>query len=406
MVAKYSRPLLLVLILTLAFNVDFAADLRPPAAPIPATYFGLHIHRATTETPWPPMPVPEWRLWDTYSTWQNLEGHKGQFRFDTLDEFVALAEQHGTGLLLPLGMSPQWASARPSEHSTYQPGGSAEPTNLDDWRSFVRTVVTRYKGRIQAYEIWNEPNLVGFWTGTPDQMVTLTREAARIIHQADPQAIVVSPSVTGSYGVKWFADFIQKGGGQDVDVIGYHFYVTPKPPEQIVPLVQSVRQILSDNGLGNKPLWNTETGWLDSARFDSNETAAGFLARAFVLGWATGLQRFYWYAWDNHKVSLKTVEDDSKTMTPAGMAYGTIEKWLTGAQMTRCATNPESTWTCELNRNGQKQWILWNPLGKQSFTVPGAWRVSSVTPLLIEAHTFSGSSVDIGPVPVLLTGQP
>src|SRR5580658_6509043 len=107
-------------------------------------------------------------------------------------------------------MPPALASAHP-------PADNAEPANLDDWRTYVRTVVSRYKGRIEAYEIWNEPNLRDFWTGTLDQMLTLTKEASQIIHSVDPKALVVSPSATADYGIPWLSEFLNKGGGQYVD---------------------------------------------------------------------------------------------------------------------------------------------------------------------------------------------
>jgi hypothetical protein len=234
------------------------------------------------------MPVPEWRLWDAGVNWPDLEPNKGQWQFDRLDRYVSLAQQHGTGLLLPLGGSPNWASARPQVASNYSPGFTAEPAVLDDWRTYVTTVATRYKGRIQAYEIWNEPNLKDFWSGTINQMVTLTKEASAIIHSADPHAIVVSPSATADFGLQWFSEFLQAGGGRFVDVIGYHLYVG-NAPENLLPLIQRVRQVMADNNLGSIPLWNTESGWLNPARFDSDEVAAGFLARAYILAWTRGI---------------------------------------------------------------------------------------------------------------------
>jgi hypothetical protein len=406
--ARFRNHLLfIVLIPALLCDVTFAADLQTPTATIPNSYFGLHIHHLAgpVPTPWPSMPVPAWRLWDAFVTWPDLEPNKGQWQFEMLDGYVSLAQQHGTSILLALGGSPTWASARPQVPSNYSPGFTAEPANLEDWRTFVRTVVSRYKGRIPAYEIWNEPNLKDFWSGTTDQMLTLTKEASQIIHSLDPHAIVVSPSATADYGIPWLAEFLKKGGGRFVDVIGYHFYVNPHTrfPEDMVPFIQSVRQTISENNLGNIPLWNTETGWLDPARFDSEEVAAGFLARAYILSWAAGVQRFYWYAWDNQVVALKTYNLVNHTMTPAGTAYKVMEQWLVGAQMAGCTESVDHTWTCLLNRSGKKQWIVWNPQGNRNFDVPGAWHVGSITPLLHDRNPLSKSSIEIGPAPVLLT---
>jgi hypothetical protein len=271
----------------------------------------------------------------------------------------------------------------------------------------VKTVVSRYKGRIQAYEIWNEPNLKDFWSGTTDQMLTLTMEAAQIIHSLDPQAVVVSPSVTANYGIPWFEQFLKKGGGQYVDVIGYHFYVDPQTllPEDMVPVIQRVRQIISDNGLGSKPLWNTETGWFPPARIDSDELAAGFLARAFILSWAAGIQRFYWYAWDNGAAAIVTYKEVEHIMTPAGHAYEVIQQWLVGAQMAGCTQSSDNIWTCQLNRAGKKNFIVWSPQGNRKFDVPKAWQVASITPLLHDRKTLNESNIEIGPAPLLLEGR-
>ena len=96
------------------------------------------------------------------------------------------------------------------EPSGYQPGFAAEPTNIEDWREFRHDVATRYNGRIHNYEIWNEPNLKQFWTGTTDQLLALTREASMIIHRIDPGATIISPSATSGYGVKWLAGIFGK----------------------------------------------------------------------------------------------------------------------------------------------------------------------------------------------------
>jgi len=400
---------LVFLVLAPLLQSAFATDLRCPERVIPAAYFGLHIHHLSSPipTPWPSMPVPEWRLWDAGVTWADLQPMRGQWRFEKLDRYVSLAEQHGTGLLLPLGGSPSWASARPEQPSNYSPGFTAGPANLDDWRAYVTAMVTRYKGRISAYEIWNEPNLKDFWSGTTDDMIMLTKEASQIIHRVDPGAVVVSPSATAEYGIPWLEEYLKKGGGRFVDVIGFHFYVDPhtKMPEEMVPVMQKVERTLAQYKLQDTPLWNTECGWLPPARFDSEDVAAGYLARAFILAWAAGVQRFYWYAWDNKAMAIVTYKEAEHLITPAGQAYEVMEQWLVGARMDGCTERMDHTWTCELNRSGKKEWIVWNSGGSQKFDVPGAWHVGSVTPLLHAPRSLNGTNMDIGPAPVLLTGR-
>ena len=153
-------------------------------------------------------------------------------------------------------------------------------------------------------------------------------------------------------GVDWLSQFLQMGGGQYVDVIGYHFYVAPQPPEAMIPLIERVKQVTAENGVGDKPLWNTECAWPSPRPFPSEDLAAGYLARAYILNWAAGVQRFYWYAWDNHIFDVtQTTRQDNQTLTPAGRAYGIIQKWLVGARVDTCSEASDQTWTCQLTRN-------------------------------------------------------
>ena len=374
--------------------------LVPTAEPIPATLFGMHIHRPGP-TVWPSVPIGTWRFWDAHVAWPDMEPRRGQWDFSYVDRYLSLAEQHHVEVLYPLGLTPRWASARPDEKSAYQPGWAAGPADLEDWRTYVRTIVTHCKGRVHLYEIWNEPNYKPFWTGTTDEMLVLTREASKIIRSIDPQATIVSPAATTASGTKWLSEFLGKGGGQYVDVIGYHFYVNAQPPETMVPIMQQVNQILAENHETGKPLWNTETGWLAPSKFDTEELTAAYLARSFVLAWSAGVQRFYWYAWDNGP-PLQMIDRDTQSLKPAGTAYGIIQSWLVGARMNDCKQHADHTWVCELNRNGTLQWIVWNTDGSKQFSVDNQWHARSLTPLLGETRALAGNNLEVGQTPVLI----
>lgn len=402
MLRAFKGMIIAFLIQSVVLSHVIASELHPPTAAIPASYFGLHIHHLNypvPTTPWPSMTVPEWRLWDAAVRWPELEPNKGQWQFERLDLYVSLAEQHGTHLLLTLGMTPLWASGRTQL--------AVAPKDVQDWRNYVKTVVTRYKGRIPAYEIWNEPNLPEFWMGTTDQMVTLTKEASEIIRSIDPKAIVVSPSPTADFGITWMTEFMKKGGGQYVDVIGYHFYANPNtnPPEEILPVIAHVQQVLAENGMSQKAIWNTETGWLAPTKFDSEDLAAGYLARAYILSWAAGIERFYWYAWDNRSLAIVTYKESEHQVTPAGNAYKIMQQWLVGTKMESCKESADHTWICQLNRGGKKEWIVWNSRGNSRFTVPVEWKVKKVTVLLQDGQALKGLNVDLSPIPMLLTGR-
>ncbi|MGZ5524956.1 MAG: glycosyl hydrolase [Methylomonas sp.] len=377
----------------------------------------MHFHRADSGTSWPKVPIGSWRLWDAYTAWPNLEPEPGKWDFKRLDAYVIKAKLTGTGLLLPLGLSPAWASARPDEKSGYGAGQAAEPRDIEDWKRYVRTVAMRYKGKIRDYEIWNEVNIPGFYSGSVETMVMLTRETYRILKEIDPENRLVSPSVVGSsYDVSpWLEEFLQKGGGQYVDVIGYHFYAPKGQPELMLPLIRKVRSIMLKHGVDDKPLWNTETGWLirnDEQEFASGsydktwvildqDNAAAYLARAFIISWAAGVERFYWYAWDSGVMGL--IEPKSKRDKAVVRGYAALVRWLEGARNLECLKQAE-TWECSLiGRDGANEHIVWAESDSDIvYSIPFDWKVEKIESLDgAQRFIHQGDSEQI-----MLSGQP
>jgi hypothetical protein len=73
--------------------------------------------------------------------------------------------------------------------------GVGPPDDPQDLADFMGNMATRYKGRVQAYEIWNEQNLRREWEGAPlsaADYVGLLGAAYQAIKAVDPGAIVVS----------------------------------------------------------------------------------------------------------------------------------------------------------------------------------------------------------------------
>jgi hypothetical protein len=390
--------------------------LKPPATHIPTTYFGLHVHRAS-ETNWPSMPIGAYRLWDSFVTWSDIEPQKGQWDFKKLDNDMALAEAHNADVMLTLGQSPKWASARPSE-GTVHPGGPAEPRDIDDWRNYVRTVATRYKGRIHEYEVWNEPNGHDFFTGGVAQLVRLSQEAYPILHEVDPSVIVVGPSPSPGGGTAFVEDYLRQGGGKYVDAIGYHFYVTPRPPEGMVDDIGKVKEIMARYGQGGKPLWDTETGYfIQSQTIEvkpsgpfvvlAPDQAMAYIARAHILNWAAGVTRLYWYGWDDGYQGL--AESKGTMPKPVAGAYAQIEKWLTGAVMTYCVSNADAagTWVCAIQRDGgYVGHLVWNPGGSRSLKVPADWGAQTERDLSGGVSSLRGAKeIQVGIKPVLVENK-
>ena len=123
--------------------------------------------------------------------WNGIEPKQGEFRWKFWDNFVSLAEQNHIKIIPYVAYTPQWA-ARNGKDFWKQP-----PRKPELYADFMFQIAARYRGRVGAWEIWNEPDNKDYWTGTPDEFAELAMLAAKRIREADPNAVLILGGVVG-----------------------------------------------------------------------------------------------------------------------------------------------------------------------------------------------------------------
>jgi len=218
--------------------------------------------------------------------WEDIEIHgKGDFEdrrtqppksaWEKYDRIVELAHEYGLEIIARLDNPPAWSRARGNEIGTFAP-----PDDLDDFGDFVYAVVSRYRGRIKYYQIWNEPNIYPEWGDQPVDPVAYTqllKVGYTRAKEADPEAVIISAGLapTTEMGLKNLSDlvFLQKmydagakGYFDIMSVQGYGLWtgpddrrVDPSRTNFSRPLL--IREIMVRNGDGDKPIWASEVGW-------------------------------------------------------------------------------------------------------------------------------------------------
>ena len=380
--------------------------------PLELSYFGMHIHRATTTTAWPAARFGTLRLWDAGLTWEHLEPTKGNWQFAKLDKYVELARQNGAEPLYTFGVTPRWASARPDEDFVYGKGGRAEPRDMGDWASYVRAVATRYKGRIRYYELWNEPTFSeieknkGFYSGSAAKMVEMARVAHKVLKEIDPENKLLSPGIVGG-GFERVNLFLSLGGKDVTDIVAYHFY-SPNP-EQMLWHTERLRAVMAKNKIADRPIWNTEYGFdvpdpgkpLPSSGARDQREFAAYVARSLVIGAAAGIDRFIWYSWDGGNMGLK--EKNSQLPGPAGLAYSQTVRWLRGAVVRECRSEDKRFWQCELARGDRRAWMVWQVDAEKSWNPPEHWKATEYETLDGKLVRLKGGEMlPLSPSPLLI----
>jgi hypothetical protein len=218
--------------------------------------------------------------------WEDIEIHgKGDFQdrrtqppksaWEKYDRIVDLAQEYGLEIIARLDNPPAWSRAQGDALGTFAP-----PDDLNDFGDFVHAVVSRYRGRIKYYQIWNEPNIYPEWGEQPVDPVAYTqllKVGYSRAKEADPEAVIISAGLapTTEMGPKNVSDlvFLQemydagaKGYFDIISVQGYGLWtgpddrrVDPSRTNFSRPLL--IREIMVRNGDEDKPIWAAEVGW-------------------------------------------------------------------------------------------------------------------------------------------------
>jgi polysaccharide biosynthesis protein PslG len=222
------------------------------------------------------------------AAWSEIEIARGTFDWARLDRGVAAAHARGLAVLLILGTTAQWA--RPPGAEWHH--GPATPQQRAGFAAFAAQAAARYRGRVAAWEIWNEPNLPIAWSPAPDPEAyhALLAEAYRAIHAADPGAFVLSGGTgggpTGVATLDWYRALYDLGLRDVCDAVAVHPYPdAPDPDSGEMAGARRVRTLMNERGDAGKPLWGTETGAPTGGSPSIGEPEQARLLRALYTLW-------------------------------------------------------------------------------------------------------------------------
>jgi hypothetical protein len=224
--------------------------------------------------------------------WQDIEVHgKGDFEdrrtqpaksaWEKYDQIVALAEKYGMELIVRVSTPPAWSRGAGDAVGTFAP-----PDNYADFGDFVYTLVSRYRGRIRYYQIWNEPNIYPEWGNypiSPEDYTRLLKVGATHARAADPNVVIICGALASTIALQPAAPppqnalndllFLQRmydaGAAPYFDIMAMQAYGLWSGPtdRRLHPRLinfgrpQFVRDLMVANGDAAKPIWISEMAW-------------------------------------------------------------------------------------------------------------------------------------------------
>jgi polysaccharide biosynthesis protein PslG len=208
-----------------------------------------------------------------FDWWALQPENASKWEWHEYDRVVATARKYNIKILAVLTRTPPWARIAGCTDPGCAPADSAA------YGRYVKEVVARYAPLgVRTWEIWNEPNLAGFW-GPKVNAVTYTKflkEAYTQIKAVDPGSQVLSGGISSLDDnpnsleqLAFLKQMYAAGAKPYFDALGYHGYSYPVLPRTVrhwsgwskmSDLQPSLRSIMADNGDSSKLIWITEFG--------------------------------------------------------------------------------------------------------------------------------------------------
>ncbi|MDR1837544.1 MAG: beta-galactosidase [Treponema sp.] len=414
------RLLLAVILLTVVFLFSSCASVPMSVLNenfvIPSDFAGIvHAGRTGTREEFDYLNYlgVSWVL-DTFR-WSRIEPEQGEWNFSRYDANVDNNRAAGIKVLGVLAYDTEWI------HEDGKIRDYIPPHRLPDFLRFVRNTVEHFRGRVDAWCIWNEPNL--FWNGTDDEFVELSRQAADAVREVDTEVILLGGAFNrGVFGLpeRFIRKLFESGAMDKVDAVAFHPYELN--PSRLVLLYDRFRKIVDDYGFGDK-IWVTEVGYPTGGWYPTKvreDRLPEYVIKTFVLLAASGSNKMLWYQlFDPDERSDNDSEDyfglvrSRRDYTSKGAeAFRLCANYLQGS--TRYVQEPGSNGIPNSIRmfwfrgNGGGALVLWNESfgSKQiSLQLPGTdhTRHDPFTGNTVSIQ--AGTVFDVGTMPVFITWQ-
>jgi len=202
---------------------------------------------------------------------------------------VENAERAGKKVLAVLAYDVPWIYGKEEKEARRH----IEPDKIPYFLQYVEGIVRRYKGRIHAYEIWNEPNWL-FWKGSDEDFFTLATETAKRIKEVDPHCYLV----VGSFWRvprSFIRGMFRSGAFQYADAVSFHPYALT--PEGTIVLYDELKAILEEEGFRGD-IWVTEVGFPTGGWYltrVSEEKKPSYVIKTLAGLLVRGVRVVFWY---------------------------------------------------------------------------------------------------------------
>jgi hypothetical protein len=259
---------------------------------IPEDFTGI-VHAGDTNTP------QEYALLDRMGAswllrtfnWDWIEGEEGKWNYDHYDKYVDTAKSAGKKIIGILAYDVPWIH-KDGKTRKYIP-----PDKVHLYLNYVQRTAEHFKGRVDAWCIWNEPNFI-FWKGSRDEFLSLARQAADALREIDSEVILLGGAFNrGIFGLPtaYIKGLFESGAMDKTDAVAFHPYELN--PSRTARLFLKFRAKVAKYGFEDR-IWITEAGYPTGGWYPtavSEKRFPAYIVKTFVGLAVNGAKKVLWF---------------------------------------------------------------------------------------------------------------
>ncbi len=347
--------------------------------------------------------------------WNVVEQKKGHYDFSSYECLINALSAHSIRSLCILDYN------NSLYENSLSPPSTVVGIHTDETRQafglFAAAAAAKFRGRGIIWEIWNEPDFPRFWQPkpNPDDYMALAKVTISAMRQADPNATIVAPALTGIEPKNQEAwNYLERcfmlGLPEFVDAISVHPYRLG-PPESATADYQRLRTLIvryAPKGKANLPIISSEWGY--SLKKVSQKQQAAYFVRLFLINLLNNLPLSIWYDWRDDGADPKQIEQNFGILTWDGQpkiayfATQTLTRELAGFRLVKQLPLASDSDYALLFTNGTacKQ-VVWTTNNPHLMALPAQGTSVLVTDMIGAKYTLP---ITNGKVELELTDNP
>ncbi len=303
--------------------------------------------------------------------WNDIQPEPDRFESDTTyDSSAEIQARYGLQVLQVFHDTPGWAVTEGETRGRF-------PTDLRFAYQFGKAMAERFKGRVQAWEPWNEGNIPNFGGHTTDEMCTFQKAAYLGFKAGDPNVIVCWNVSTASPTLLETQTVLENETWSYFDTYNIHTYDWPDSYARLWKPIYAAA--------AGRPIWITESDrgmkyegpepWCEMPRKGELQKAE-FMAQSYASSLGAGVDRHFHFILGNYHETSNGVQfgllREDMTPRPAYVALAAIGRLLAGA---RCM----GQWSIEGQPDAHVYAFQAKPDGKECDVIvawaeqPGDW---------------------------------